>query len=105
LAAMRREMSGFTVLAEGSRLTVANAESARRAAASRRTCARRVSRLLVMVAALGLAAASCGGSAARPVGSLRVKPCTVQGRAVRCGTLIVPEDRLTGKGARSRCGS
>jgi len=61
-------------------------------------------RLLVIIAALGLAAASCGGhpapaaSAPTPVNSLTVKACTVDGLAARCGTLIVPEDRLTGTG-------
>ena len=60
-------------------------------------------RLLVIIAALGLAAASCGGhpapaAIAPPVNSLTVKACTVDGLAARCGTLIVPEDRLTGTG-------
>jgi pimeloyl-ACP methyl ester carboxylesterase len=32
------------------------------------------------------------------VNSLTVKACTVDGLAARCGTLIVPEDRLTGTG-------
>jgi len=56
-----------------------------------------------MVAVLGLAAASCGGHPAPapsspPVNSLTVKACTVDSLAARCGTLIVPEDRLTGQG-------
>ena len=60
-------------------------------------------RLLVIIVALGLAAASCGGHPApsastAPVNSLQVKSCTVQGRPARCGTLAVPEDRLTGQG-------
>ena len=59
--------------------------------------------LLVIVAALNLAAASCGGhpapaASASPVNSLTVKACTVDGLAARCGTLIVSEDRLTGTG-------
>ena len=59
--------------------------------------------LLVIVAALNLAAASCGGhpapaASAPPVNSLTVKACTVDGLAARCGTLIVPEDRLTRTG-------
>jgi pimeloyl-ACP methyl ester carboxylesterase len=54
--------------------------------------------LLVLVVAVCLAMASCGGRAARPVGSLQVKPCTVDSMAARCGSLIVPEDRLTGRG-------
>ena len=59
--------------------------------------------LLVIVAALDLAAASCGGHPAPaasvpPVNSLTVKACTVDGLAARCGTLIVSEDRLTGTG-------
>jgi pimeloyl-ACP methyl ester carboxylesterase len=59
-----------------------------------------------IVAGLCLAAASCSGPAppaappagASPVNSLTVKSCTVDHLAARCGTLIVPEDRLTGKG-------
>ena len=49
---------------------------------------------------MSLAAVSCGGSgsATRPVGSLQVKHCTVDGLAARCGALIVAQDRLTGKG-------
>jgi len=54
-------------------------------------------------AALGLAAASCGGhpapaASAVPASALTVKACTVDGLPARCGTLIVPEDRLTGQG-------
>ncbi len=69
----------------------------------RRGRAGRAPRLLVIIAVLGLAAASCGGHAAPaasapPVNSLTVKPCTVDRLAARCGTLIVPEDRLTGTG-------
>jgi pimeloyl-ACP methyl ester carboxylesterase len=48
--------------------------------------------------ALCVAAASCGGNAASTVNPLQVKSCTVQGRPARCGTLAVPEDRLTGQG-------
>ncbi len=59
--------------------------------------------------ALSLAAASCGGPAppaarapaaagSAPVNSLSIKACTVDGISARCGTLIVPENRLTGKG-------
>ena len=60
-------------------------------------------RVLVIVAGLGLAAASCGGhpapaASSLPVNSLTVKACTVDNLAARCGTLIVPEDRLTGQG-------
>jgi pimeloyl-ACP methyl ester carboxylesterase len=60
-------------------------------------------RALVSTAGLGLAAASCGGPAAPaasapPVNSLTIKSCQVDGVAARCGTLIVPEDRLTGQG-------
>jgi len=56
-----------------------------------------MTRLLVAAAAVCLAAAACG-SAARPVGSLQVRSCTVDDLAARCGTLLVPEDRLTGNG-------
>ena len=59
--------------------------------------------LVVIVAALCLTAASCSGHAAPAASSpqanaLSVKACTVDGMTARCGTLIVPEDRLTGKG-------
>jgi pimeloyl-ACP methyl ester carboxylesterase len=69
----------------------------------RRGRARHAPRLLVIVVALGLAAASCGGhpapsASSPPVNSLTVKACTVDGLAARCGTLTVPEDRLTGQG-------
>jgi pimeloyl-ACP methyl ester carboxylesterase len=62
-----------------------------------------VARLAVIAAALCLAAASCSGPAAPTasspqVNALSVKSCTVAGLTARCGTLIVPEDRLTGKG-------
>ena len=52
----------------------------------------------VIAAGLCLAAASCGGQAAPAVNSLTIKSCTVDSVAARCGTLIVPEDRLTGQG-------
>ena len=60
-------------------------------------------RLLVIIAVAGLAAASCSGhpapaASAPPTNSLTVKSCTVDRVAARCGTLIVPENRLTGKG-------
>ena len=51
---------------------------------------------LMLVAATGLAAASCGSSPSPD--SLTAKSCTVAGMAARCGTLTVPENRLTGKG-------
>ncbi len=68
----------------------------------RRGRAWRTLRLLVIITVLGLAAA-CGGqpapaASAPPVNALTVKSCTVDGLAARCGTLIVPEDRLTGQG-------
>ena len=48
---------------------------------------------------LCLATASCGGNATTStVNPLQVKSCTVQGVLARCGTLAVPEDRLTGHG-------
>jgi len=70
---------------------------------SRRGRAWYLPRFWVIAAGLCLAAASCGGhpapSASAPPGnSPTVKSCTVDGQAVRCGTLIVPEDRLTGTG-------
>lgn len=57
----------------------------------------RVTWLLVSAAAICMTTVSCGSSA-RPIASLEVKPCTVEHLAARCGTLIVPEDRLTGQG-------
>ncbi len=62
-----------------------------------------MARLAVIVATLCLAAVSCTGSpaptASSPqVNALSVKPCTVNGLTARCGTLTVPEDRLTGRG-------
>jgi pimeloyl-ACP methyl ester carboxylesterase len=62
-----------------------------------------VPRLPVIAAVLGLAVASCAGqstpaASAPPANSLTVKACTVGGQAARCGTLMVPEDRLTGTG-------
>ncbi len=59
--------------------------------------------VLAVVAALGLAAASCcehSSPVARAprVNPLTVKACMVDGLAARCGTLIVVQDRLTGKG-------
>jgi pimeloyl-ACP methyl ester carboxylesterase len=72
-------------------------------ARSRSGRARYVARLVVIAASLCLAAVSCGGKptpavSSPPVNPLTVKPCTVDGRAARCGTLIVPEHRLAGKG-------
>jgi len=59
-------------------------------------------RVAPALAALVLAATSCGGSATPPASSgantLSLKACTVDGMAARCGTLTVPEDRLTGQG-------
>ena len=56
-------------------------------------------RLVVSVVVLCLATASCGGNATTStVNPLQVKSCTVQGVLARCGTLAVPEDRLTGHG-------
>jgi len=62
-----------------------------------------VARLPVIAVAVGLAVAACGGqpapaASAPAVNLLTVKSCTVDGMAARCGTLIVPEDRLTGTG-------
>jgi pimeloyl-ACP methyl ester carboxylesterase len=70
---------------------------------SRRRVWARLGRLGFAVVALCLAAASCSGQAHQAasgprVNSLSIKACTVNDLAARCGTLIVPEDRLTGKG-------
>ena len=64
---------------------------------------RHAPRLGVSVAVVCLAAAACSGhpapAASSPPGnSLTVKSCTVNGHVARCGTLTVPEDRLTGQG-------
>lgn len=60
--------------------------------------ARRVARLVVIVVSSCLAAASCAGNAVKTVNPPQVKSCTAQGRPARCGTLAVPENRLTGQG-------
>ena len=70
---------------------------------SRSGRARYGARLVVTAASLCLATVSCGGkpapaAGAPPANSLTVKACTVDGLAARCGTLIMPEDRLTGSG-------
>jgi hypothetical protein len=49
-----------------------------------------------VVVAASLAVASCGGGPAPRVNSPSAKACIVDGRAAKCGTLMVPEDRLTG---------
>jgi pimeloyl-ACP methyl ester carboxylesterase len=56
-------------------------------------------RVLVIGFALCLTAVACGGSSSvRTASPLQLKSCTVQGLAARCGTLMVPEDRLSGTG-------
>ena len=65
--------------------------------------ARYAARLTMIAATLCLAATSCGGKptlgASPPtVNSQSIKSCTAGGLAARCGTLIVPENRLTGEG-------
>ena len=70
---------------------------------SRRRVWARLGRLGFAAVALCLAAASCSGqvqhaASAPPVNSLSIKTCTVNDLAARCGTLIVPGNRLTGKG-------
>ena len=59
--------------------------------------------LLATIAAASYLATACGGHLAPAVSSpsvslLTVKACSVDGRPARCGTLVVPENRLTGKG-------
>jgi pimeloyl-ACP methyl ester carboxylesterase len=68
------------------------------AAGNRLQGIRNPAQLAVIAVAVCLTMASCGGGAARPVSSLQVKPCIVAGSSARCGTLIVPGDRLTGNG-------
>jgi hypothetical protein len=84
---------------KGRNLVSTRAKSLRRTAGNGSDRAGYAARLVVIVVALCLAAASCGGNATTsPVNPLQVKLCTVQGRPARCGTLAVPEDRLTGQG-------
>jgi hypothetical protein len=98
VSAVKYAMKMIALLAYGRRLTAADAENPRVEGGNRGGRAGGVARLLAVVVAVCLAVASCGGSAGRPIGSLRLKSCTVAGRNARCGTLIVPEDRLTGQG-------
>jgi len=75
---------------------------------NRRRTRYNAARLGLVVVAACLVAASCGGQqpspsklhakSSSPVNSLSIKRCAVDGLAARCGTLVVPEDRLTGKG-------
>ena len=67
-------------------------------AGNRRERAQHVARFAVIFVSLCLAAVSCSGNAVKTVNPLQVKSCTVQGRPARCGTLAVPENRLTGQG-------
>jgi pimeloyl-ACP methyl ester carboxylesterase len=69
-------------------------------AGNRRERARHVARLAVIFVSLCLAAASCSGNTVKTMNPPKVKSCTVQGRPARCGTLAVPENRLTGQGRR-----
>jgi pimeloyl-ACP methyl ester carboxylesterase len=55
--------------------------------------------LLAVVSAVCLGmVASCGRPAAPAANTLTVKSCTEDGVPAKCGTLVVPEDRLTGQG-------
>jgi pimeloyl-ACP methyl ester carboxylesterase len=53
--------------------------------------------LVLVVTACGAASQSAGQPAA---GALKVRSCRVDSLSARCGTIVVPEDRLTGKGRR-----
>jgi pimeloyl-ACP methyl ester carboxylesterase len=68
-----------------------------RVARNRRTGLRHGSWLLAIAVIISFAAGACGGAPSR-VSALRTRPCTVEGMAAKCGTLAVPEDRLTGRG-------
>jgi len=76
----------------------------RRLAAMRGRRAPLAGQLLTVVSAVCLGAvASCGSPAAPaakppPVNTLTVKSCMADGVPARCGTLVVPENRLTGQG-------
>jgi len=61
---------------------------------------RRVTLAWVVLAAGCLVGTSCGGSVAVGTKALRLKACTIDGLPARCGTAMVPEDRLTGTGPR-----
>jgi pimeloyl-ACP methyl ester carboxylesterase len=58
----------------------------------------------VLSCAVSLAVSACGadqqpsGAGQQPSGTLHVRSCTIDNLRARCGTLFVPEDRLTGKG-------
>ena len=65
---------------------------------SRRGPDARGARPLVIGLTICLGLAACGGNAPRAGTSLQEHPCTVHYRAARCGTVTVPEGRLTGKG-------
>ena len=55
----------------------------------------RGARPLVIGRSICLGLAACGGNAPRAGTSLQEQPCTVHYRAARCGTVTVPEGRLT----------
>ena len=54
-------------------------------------------RLSLIGLVVGLTVVACGGSTAT-VSLPQLRSCTVQGLSARCGTLQVPEDRLSGMG-------
>ena len=58
--------------------------------------------LRLLIAAACVAAVSCGGPVhhvkSPPVNTLTERHCIVDGENARCGRLVVPENRLTGKG-------
>jgi pimeloyl-ACP methyl ester carboxylesterase len=57
-----------------------------------------VQRVGVVVALTLLPLTACGGDQRKPSAKLTMESCTVQGTTARCGTLTVPENRLSGKG-------
>jgi len=77
--------------------------ASRRTATPMRQRARLAGQVLAAVSAVCLGVAACGSPAAPtakspPVNTLTVKSCTVEGLHAKCGTLVVPENRVTGQG-------
>jgi pimeloyl-ACP methyl ester carboxylesterase len=63
-----------------------------------RTAGRTSARLAAVALASCLAVTACGGGGPASASGLRLRPCTVQERTARCGTLAVPEGRMAGNG-------
>ena len=60
-------------------------------------------RAAALTAALALVVTSCGAAPSAPppkTSRISLSSCTVEGRAARCGRLLVPENRISGTGRR-----